>query len=490
MRKIILPALFLLCISNTFSQITDTSLTEQYQNGEWQNSYRNITAYDGICNIQNILTQSWDIATGTWINSGQSTYKYDDMGRVAAMFFRNWDIASGTWVSSAKGEYNYQNNGLQQFFTYQLWDAVTKTWTNNYRSVSGLNSAGYTVKNEFDLFMNNEWMKISKTIITYDAKLRPVESISQTWANEQWTNSNRTLQSYTGNGLSVGYYWDSYNQQWIKSSRSFNDYLDQTSYTEKTVSQSNNGGTWVNSTYQQNTYNENNMPKGYNFRVWDADSQSWLQILRSLQQFYSNGNPSVYTMQLWDNLTGTWTNNHRYTHSNSNCPLQATFTPVVQDKSVKNNSAAAKTPGWKTDFRKVASMGQTLLSATQFDINEQSLIYNINVRAPNNTGAYSFQMILSPQRKNSTGAASEETLTVTKKSFVISPNPAKNYFIINISSNGNSTLSMNDVSGRLVLQKKMQPGMQKVDLPSLQKGLYIITVTTGKEILKQKLVIE
>lgn len=490
MRTITLLILFVLCISGALSQTADTAFTEQYQDGQWQNSYRSITTYDGGCNIQTVLGQSWDIATGTWINSSHNTYHYDDMGRIANILTRNWDVVSSTWINGTKDEFTYLSNGLLQLFTDQIWDPATKTWTHNYRSASELNSAGYTVKSDFELFIAGEWTKISKTLITYDAKLRPVELISQTWLNNQWTNSGRTLQKYTGDGLSLSYYWDSYNQQWIKSSRSFNDYLGQTAFSEKTVSQFNNGGTWVNSTFQQNTYNENNAPQGYNFRVWDAASQSWQQILRALQQFYPNGNPSVYTMQLWDNVTSTWVDNYRYSHLNSSCPLQVSFTPVVQNRSInKNNSGQAKAGGWKTDIRKTGNV-ELLSPAAQFQLNSQSLTYNISIRSGNGTDAYSYRMILSPQRNRSTSTASEEAVTVTKNSFVISPNPAKNYFSANVSSKGNATLSMHDISGRLVLQKKMQQGLQKVDLPSLQKGIYVVTLTTGKEILKQKLVIE
>ena len=40
------------------------------------------------------------------------------------------------------------------------------------------------------------------------------------------------------------------------------------------------------------------------------------------------------------------------------------------------------------------------------------------------------------------------------------------------------------------MQHKMEAGMQRVDLPSIQKGIYIVTITSGKEIQTQKLVVE
>jgi hypothetical protein len=45
-------------------------------------------------------------------------------------------------------------------------------------------------------------------------------------------------------------------------------------------------------------------------------------------------------------------------------------------------------------------------------------------------------------------------------------------------------------TARAILQQKMNTGTQRVYLPSLQKGVYIVTITSGKEIQNQKLVIE
>ena len=104
-------------------------------------------------------------------------------------------------------------------------------------------------------------------------------------------------------------------------------------------------------------------------------------------------------------------------------------------------------------------------------------------------------MILSsaqaPQKINS--QAKSGVTAKSNSGFTLSPNPARNYFNINLSAYKNAgsiMLKLTDISGKLILQQKLNATIQRVDLPSLQKGIYIVTIISGKQTQNQKLVIE
>ena len=66
-------------------------------------------------------------------------------------------------------------------------------------------------------------------------------------------------------------------------------------------------------------------------------------------------------------------------------------------------------------------------------------------------------------------------------------------YVITISNKTNSTttLKLIDLSGRVVLQKQLQgSGTQRIDLPSIPKGMYFVSTINGKTANTQKLVVE
>jgi hypothetical protein len=123
-----------------------------------------------------------------------------------------------------------------------------------------------------------------------------------------------------------------------------------------------------------------------------------------------------------------------------------------------------------------------------------TLVYDFSFNG-NQSQQYAFELVLSsaqkPQKVNS--QPKSNVIAKNNTGFMVSPNPAKNYFDVNLSAYKNAgsvTLKLSDISGKTILQQKMNAGIQRVHLPFLQKGMYIVTITSGKESQNQKLVIE
>jgi hypothetical protein len=126
--------------------------------------------------------------------------------------------------------------------------------------------------------------------------------------------------------------------------------------------------------------------------------------------------------------------------------------------------------------------------------NSNTVVYDFSFKnSGNQSEQYAFELILSSTVKPKDLSSKQAgNVVINKSSFVLSPNPAKNYFNINLSAwktGGTIMLRLSDVSGKLIMQQKMYAGIQRVDLPVLQKGLYIVTITSGKETRAEKIVI-
>jgi len=69
----------------------------------------------------------------------------------------------------------------------------------------------------------------------------------------------------------------------------------------------------------------------------------------------------------------------------------------------------------------------------------------------------------------------------------IYPNPAASYFILNMENEESAELRLNDLTGRIVLQKTIEYGKERIDVSNLPKGIYVVTLQTGNKAVVEKL---
>ena len=107
-------------------------LSQDWENDEWINVFRDIITYDEQGNITELLTQDWD--SEEWIDAGKATFSYDKQGNVVE-------------------------------FTIQL------------------------------LFESN-WIDYNKSIFIYDEQGNITEELSQNKETNEWVNSSRIIRTY------------------------------------------------------------------------------------------------------------------------------------------------------------------------------------------------------------------------------------------------------------------------------------------------------
>jgi hypothetical protein len=489
-------ALFIFFISSAsvIAQIKDTTYSESKVNGMWQKTELDIFSRNEFCSVTSLLQENWDESSQSWVNSFFSTYDSTTSG--TRIITQSWDALNTKWVNYSQALLFDSKDGSQRTYQYQTWDAASGSWLNNYRLIDKFDDKGRSVISEMDLYSNNQWQKLQRDLASFDANNRLTESIFQMWMNNAWVNNNRTTNNYT-TGVSSNDLWNVGNKQWTKFQRSLNDYIANTANTKKSLGQlySSSDSTWQNNYRSHSSYNHNNQMFSTFEQFWDATQQAWINALKVKIDYYGDGNQKRYEFEGWDGTTNTWGFGYRSTSTDISCSQSLQFVPVAR---MKNNTGLVaqndklsmrRMPDAKTNadntIKRVFNPGAG---------NRNTLVYDFTFNA-NQSQQYAFELILSsasrPQRINS--ETTNDITATNNAGFMLSPNPAKNYFDINLSAYknaGNITLKLSDITGKAVLQQKMNAGAQRVYLPSLQKGLYIVTVISGKEVQNQKLVIE
>lgn len=78
----------------------------------------------------------------------------------------------------------------------------------------------------------------------------------------------------------------------------------------------------------------------------------------------------------------------------------------------------------------------------------------------------------------------------SKNEIRIYPNPAKNSLTISFENDNSSTIQIVDITGKIVLTKKLIKTIERLDISSLQNGMYFIKIQSNEKDFVQKLIVK
>ncbi|HRP59267.1 MAG TPA: T9SS type A sorting domain-containing protein, partial [Vicingus sp.] len=78
----------------------------------------------------------------------------------------------------------------------------------------------------------------------------------------------------------------------------------------------------------------------------------------------------------------------------------------------------------------------------------------------------------------------------SKNEIRIYPNPAKNSLTIFFENDNSSTIQIVDITGKIVLTKKLIKTIERLDISSLQNGMYFIKIQSNEKDFVQKLIVK
>ena len=494
MKKSTLSILLLAVAFSNYAQVKDTVSSENKVNGVWVKNGLDILTMNASCDVSSDLFQLWDEGTQSYVNASLNTYMFDNAGTVTGALLQTWDAANNVWVKSSRASYIFSDDRLHFTNIVKSWDAGNSTWVNSYRILAKYNPDGTTQASEFDFSDGINWLPQARTFNTYDDQKRTTGFLYQVYTNNAWINNSRAVNDYSGKGLSLNYYWDAFNNQWIKSQRSFNKYLSATALTTKQLYQSYTGINWQNQSRSASEYNAGNMLTRNNGDLWDAALKNWYNGFRVAADYYDDGSQHSFKFESWDANSSSWSFGYRATYTNNACGTMLEFTPPVEISNSKANLFNESLFG--------------INPALQSRDNSNNIDRHFNMQMSNGkTAAYdltytsgqkqfAFRLTTKPTMKQQAAkAATSSNITLQGNNKVlIAPNPAKNYFIVDLSgykTQGTVLLRLTDVSGRNMMQQNVKAGsVQNISLPNLQKGMYLVTIIAGKDINTQKLMVQ
>jgi len=204
------------------------------------------------------------------------SYTYGSEGELLEMVKQNWD--DGAWKNSARQIWAYHPNGLIQSQLVQFW--VGTLWVNarqrmwEYEPGTELLK---TVTSQSWNLINQEWENLARQLYANDGQFQWTGVVRQTWNpnDEAWINLERELMSYN-NGVFQGrelQYWQ--NGQWVpryRGSYTFDGNTINSLFDEWDP----NEAIWQMAFRFQSVYeDQSRLLLDQGWQLWNADMEQW-----------------------------------------------------------------------------------------------------------------------------------------------------------------------------------------------------------------------
>lgn len=436
---VILASFLSVLVMNTNAQTyffkdTVTCYNWDNPNSEWDDSYREIYAYDANGNDTLYVYQTFN---GTnWENSSKQEKTYNASNKILSKTNYTW--TSGNWHPIFKEENTYDaNNNLLQ----KLYFNYSSTWDSSFR-----------------------------IIYTYNSSNLEIQSIGQSYSSGTWVNTGLNSKSYDGNGNLL-------------------------TDTSKTWDGSSN--IWINSQINLYTYNSGNYVLTNIYQVWDTLTSTWDNISKSEYEYNSSNSLTRNTIFNWNNMTPAWDTSFRmnYVYDANQKEIEfynESYQGGVWHKvyrytksyDVNDNLLLRKNYNWSNVIN-------------DWEISSQdSNMYNTNnlltewIYGNYISGNYvnSSRCVYVYESITFTGIEDEGVNTVS----CIMANPYNGQNIqCNLDPAKTYRLNLFDLQGRIIYATQIAGGNTFTLDPSIQNGLYIMQLQSmdGKEMMNKKLLI-
>ncbi|UOQ55363.1 T9SS type A sorting domain-containing protein [Hymenobacter cellulosivorans] len=415
-----------------------------------------------------VTTYQWHYPSSTWSTTGTvERNTYDNQARRTQLV----ESDSATQRPTERISFTYNAAGLQTSGLQEVWDGLG--WQNNSRTLETFNSANLLTELLDQGWRNGAWQNRNRTTIGYDSHNHETSYTSQEWRNNAWatTHAHRNTITYTAAGAvleETQEYLDPWTNTYEHGPRRQYTYPSPTAlaYSARIDQQ------WVNGAYENQrrvsglVYDSQGNETSSVTEQWE--NGVWQLRSRKTTVYEPNGSSRG---QSEERINNAWVLLGRYSH------LYDDFgTELLYESEMRSNGAWSITEGYRYLVRYNAN--NDLIARVRQN-------YNTTTKAYDN----GLKRIYGDYQSITLGAKPNAALAAQTQLY---PNPTTGSVTLELAGLGESQVgaevvnSLGQVVQRLTLP--VRQGQSRLELGSLQAGVYTVQLHTSAGLVVKKVV--
>ncbi|MDD4210272.1 MAG: T9SS type A sorting domain-containing protein [Bacteroidales bacterium] len=417
----------------------------------------------------NLVLKEKEVQSNTiWVKLQKNVYTYDNEDRLVHMHYFEWEE---DWVEIERYAYTYSENDLVVIETYEMfednmWKMISKTITEydeNHNEVSLCNCRWNMI----------QWDTVKLYLMKYDAKNNLLENVTYSYAVSPPKESYKYEYIYDTNGNILS-------ETFTVDGEPYEQYLytyDENENMLLLVYQLWNQNKWVNNFKIEYT---NNALGNKLFELksdWLTYSSQWKENWKASYDYVENTVSVLYM----DKTATDWENSSQLAiiYNDYGSLLSRTRQVWLNDN-------------WYNDFKEeyVYDMYNNAIEAKYFgglqantwrELNgDLTMYYNNSLSAINN---YCHSIAVHYINKEKLSLPE-----VVKNNIQCFPNPTNTQLWIN-GLQGNEIIQLYDLSGRLLKQYPSFQNELQLDVSYFENGIYVLTIKNDTQSISKKIIV-
>jgi len=387
-----------------------------------------------------------NLYTGTTaIPYAKEIFTYTNAGNVATII--SFENDNQVMVKDTKEEYTYDANGRVVERHLLEWDNSTSQWGEKSKEITSYTTTSYTITSFIWDVSTSLWSKINKKETLLNQNSLDSLTLSYSW-NNQWNLNSRTHYTYNSN----------------------NDIT-------LSLREVKNGNNWVNNGKTEWTYDTNyNLLKASNF-IWDSQNNVYINSYIH-KSGYDSQNNRIYDVDAsYDISNSSWNyyDSTIYTYS-ANADLDSSF-----DYSWNGTSGS-----WELESKSLMTydnnyaLSDLILPMAMFDDDDLMYFNHMLTKMEgygNSNGPWELAFVYDIYYSDFVATSIDQA---ESNSISIAPNPAQDYFMVNMEGQQLIDINIYDATGRLVKTQETTSD-SKINIRDLKSGIYFLQIIDAKK---------
>ncbi len=370
-----------------------------------------------------------------------------------------------------------QSQEALNYITVESYDSSTESYLLTSKEEYTYNTSGQLTKAERYYRDSDVWIKISKEEFIYDSNGNLTENTSAIWitTTNQWSNSYKYVTIYSNNKMTgqISYEW--LNGEWTPEYKS--DFMYVLNNIETFNSYDWIGGQWILDERGVLTYSSGKISE---ITTEEFINSNWTLSDKTIYiRNATTGKVEEVIYQVWDGTK--WKNEDK-----DNYTLD-TKGNIISEIYSESDDGSSWQPNYKTEY---TYDGSKLMSNYYNPYNRDSFYYDLSIenfphynKVLTNLGSYydGTAWIIDSKTTYYYSDSTMNLKDLSDSDFVtVYPNPVKNTLNITLSTYTAANTSLYDITGRVVLQQKLQALNTSLNLETLNSGVYLLKVVTDQ----------